>query len=282
MTRTDFQPDKGLDLVVRKVLNQRGIDLQQYKPSFVRRRLDVRVRARGVDDYVQYASVLEKDPSEFAVLFDALSINVTEFFRDKDVFDTFANHIIPRLLSGTSTGEDIRVWSVGCSSGEEAYTVALLLAQGFDSLNRIPRFKVIGTDFSVRAIDAARKGRYPYSSVRKAPPSLVGRYFRPSIQEGYLEVNDELKNFVTFELGDLATVSPTKFTDAIFCRNVLIYFGREMQVKLFGEFYQSLKAGGYLVLGKAETVIGAPSGLFEVAMPQERIYRKKTGQMDSK
>ena len=265
--------NKHLQMLVEKILHQRGVDLRQYKESFLRRRLDIRLRARGLQDYSQYASLLD-DPSEYSVFFETLSINVTEFLRDKDVFDTFYKHIIPKLIEGKQTHEEIRIWSAGCASGEEVYSIAILLHEALDD-SELNAFKVIGTDISPKAIQAARRGRYKVETLWNLPRVLQIKYFESLPDKKHYEICKEIRESVSFSVGDLSRSVPTTNLDVIFCRNMLMYLEREAQHKIFATFYRSLKKTGYLVLGKAETIIGKPAELFEPLLSKERIYRKR-------
>ncbi|HVB95597.1 MAG TPA: protein-glutamate O-methyltransferase CheR [Nitrososphaerales archaeon] len=273
MNTAELYSDASFKPIAERVL-RRGLDLHQYKASFVGRRLEVRLRARGVDNYQKYAAILDEDPSEYAVLFDALSINVTEFFRDEAVFDAFSRFIVPEMLA-RSNEVDLRIWSAGCASGEEAYTIAIALTEALKRLGSAATFTVLGTDVSKRAIEVAKLAKYPFSSLRKLPERVVSEYFRPSPEEGYYEVGRKVRDSMRFSSGDLVLATRPTNVDVIFCRNVLIYMGREVQAKLFTRFYRALNASGYLVLGMTETIIGAPAGVFEARMQRERIFQKR-------
>ena len=265
--------DKHLQILVAKVLNRRGVDLSQYKESFLRRRLDIRLRAKGLQDYSQYASLLDEDPSEYSIFFETLSINVTEFLRDKDVFDTFYKQIIPKLTEEKQKHEEIRIWSAGCASGEEVYSIAMLLHEALGDYNFA--FRVIGTDISPKAIQAAKKARYKSETLRKIPSMFLIKYFESLEDTKHYEVCDKIRTSVTFSVGDLSQSIPPSNLDVILCRNTLMYLESEAQHQIFATFYRSLKKSGYLVLGKAETIIGKPAELFEPLLSKERIYRKR-------
>lgn len=266
--------EEDLQMLVEKILHQRGVDLHQYKESFLRRRLDIRLRARGLQDYSQYSSLLDEDPSEYSIFFETLSINVTKFLRDKDVFDTFYKHIIPKLMEGKQNREEIRIWSAGCASGEEVYSIAILLHEALGD-SKLNAFKVIGTDISPKAIQSAKNGRYKAETLQNLPRVLLIKYFESLQDRKQYEVCNEIREYVSFSVGDLSrSVSPANL-DVIFCRNMLMYLESAVQHKIFATFYRSLKKTGYLVLGKAETIIGKPSELFEPLLSKERIYRKR-------
>jgi chemotaxis protein methyltransferase CheR len=264
--------DVKLQLIINEVFHQRGMDLQQYKVSFIARRLEARMRERKIKDYEEYASLLKKDTTELPKLYQALSINVTEFFRDKDVFDAVSTRIIPSLLAETSQPRTIRVWSAGCATGEEAYSAAILLSQALE-YSRVP-FTVIGTDLSAKAIETAKHAVYHTSSLKNVPKQLLAKYFHALPEEELHQVCKEIRDLVSFSVSDLATMFLPNRLDLIFCRNVIIYFEREMQRRLFVKFHNSLNTGGYLILGKVELIIGQSSTLFEGFLPREKIYRR--------
>lgn len=265
--------ESSLELIIKKAFRQRRIDLRQYNVNFLHRRLNVRLRARGSLDYSQYASLLDQDPTEYNELIQALSINVTEFFRNNDVFDAFYTHILPKLLSIGKQNE-IRIWSAGCATGEEMYSVAILLNQASESYGSF-KFKIIGTDVSAKAIETARKGTYAHSSLKNLPEKFLKKYFQ-QVYEGYYQISKNIMDSATFNVGDILTMPTPNSLDVIFCRNIIIYFGRKTQDQLFARFAHSLKPSAYLILGKTEMIKDGATSLFEPLMPRERIYRKRT------
>jgi chemotaxis protein methyltransferase CheR len=267
--------DPGTSMVVERVL-ARGVDLRQYKENFMKRRLDIRLKARGISDYSQYARLLDSDPSEFHSLLATFSINVTEFFRDVGFYNAFYSRIIPDMhVAATATrhGGITRVWSAGCASGEEAYTLAIMFAEAAESLAGF-RGRIIATDFGSKAIETARLGRYDAARLANVPEEILAKHFT-RLADGRHQVSDKLKAMVDFDVGNLATMNAPQQVDAVFCRNVLMYFDKDMQLKILTKFHKSLKDGGYFILGQSEAVMGESSALFETVMPKERIYRKR-------
>ncbi|MEO9364442.1 MAG: protein-glutamate O-methyltransferase CheR [Nitrososphaera sp.] len=264
--------DPGTSMVVERVL-ARGVDLRQYKENFMKRRLDIRLKAKGISDYSQYARLLDSDPSEFHSLLATFSINVTEFFRDVGFYNAFYSRIIPDMHAAAGQGGIIRVWSAGCASGEEAYTLAIMFAEAAESLAGF-RGRIIATDFGSKAIETARLGRYDTARLANVPDDIIAKHFT-RLADGRHQVSDRLKAMVDFDIGNLATMNAPQQVDAIFCRNVLMYFDKDMQLKILAKFHKSLKDGGYFILGQSEAVMGESSALFETVMPKERIYRKR-------
>src|SRR3989338_5082187 len=265
--------DSSLGLIIEKAFRQRRIDLRQYNVNFLQRRLNVRVSAKGVRDYSQYASLLDQDPTEYNELFQALSINVTEFFRDNDVYDAFYTHVLPKILNIGKQNE-IRIWSAGCATGEEMYSVAILLNQASERYGSF-KFKITGTDVSAKAIETARKSKCVHSSLKNLPEKILKKYFQQVSEEHY-QINKNIMDSVTFNVGDILTIPTPNSLDVIFCRNIIIYFGRKAQDQLFVRFAHSLKPSAYLILGKTEMIKDGATSLFESVMPRERIYRKRT------
>ncbi len=262
--------DPVIEQIIKKAASN-GYDLQQYRITFLKRRLDARVRKLGLQDYLEYSLLLDKDPLEYIELYKSISINVTEFFRDKEVFFAFGDHIIPKLLSEKDHNETIRIWSAGCATGEEPYGIAILLNEKLK--NHTNAFKVYATDINTNALETAKKGKYLSISLKNLSSELVAKYFHV-LSDGMYEISQEIKNLVTFSTGDIATFTLNHF-DAIFCRNVLIYYEKEKQQPILKKFFNSLKSSGYLVLGMNEGVRGEQSLMFKNIIPRVMIYQKQ-------
>lgn len=263
--------DTSVTKVIEKAL-QRGLDLRRYKPNFVKRRLDARLRSLKLGDYTEYASFLDRNPAECAALYKNLSINVTEFFRNKPVFDAFSSKIIPELIAKKGSDKEIKVWSAGCSSGEEPYGIAMLLDDALRNTNY--RFKIIATDVSEKIIQVAKTAKYPATSLVNVPEKFTAKYFRPAPENGYFELSREIRDYVMFDVKDIMNLNANGF-DAIFCRNVLIYYGKPAQQLIFAKFHNSLKTPGYLVIGMDEILNSQSAKLFETMLSRERVYRKR-------
>jgi chemotaxis protein methyltransferase CheR len=266
-----------------KVFEIYGFDIKRYKTAFMKRRLDRRMRILEIDDYFEYAMILKKERREFEELFTSLSINVTNFFRDSTVYDKFRLFILPKILSGLGQQDKVRIWSAGCASGEEAYSLAILFIHAIGQTNNV-NVEIIANDIDERAIAYAQRGRYSQKSVAKLPPDVIVNHFQ-KIANGENHVEYEVvpstKNLVTFKAGDILS-NDSKNLDVIFCRNVLIYYEKEAQELIMTKFYHCLKESGYLILGMDETMLGRRCGkLFNPLMPRERIYQKITPSPDN-
>jgi chemotaxis methyl-accepting protein methylase len=264
--------DAGFAALTAKIARDRGFGCASYKEKCLRRRIAVRMRARGVHTYHDYAHVLDTDGAEYDRLLDALTINVTKLFRNWETYSAVAEKVVPALWS---TGEPISVWSAGCSSGEEPYSVAALFhrhAEDTGKLTELPaRVRVLGSDIDARCLEAAERGTFEEGDFADTPSELRQRYFDA---QSPFTIAPEVKRLVRFEKRDLLAQSPPAGPHhLIFCRNVLIYFDRETQERLFEAFHRVLAPGGFLVLGKVETLLGAARSRFVVVDARERIYR---------
>jgi chemotaxis protein methyltransferase CheR len=252
-----------------------GLDLARYKPAFIKRRLDRRMRILNISDYSEYSHTLKDNRKEFEEIFASLSINVTNFFRDSTVFDRFQLSILPKILSDLGGSGKIRVWSAGCASGEEPYSIAMMFKQAIGKLPNL-EVEIIANDVNKIAIQFAQRGRYPAKSVESLPPTIISNNFqkRTTDNNTEYEVVQAIKDMVTFKVGDILSDAMQSF-DVIFCRNVLIYYEKEAQELIFTKFYKGLKDSGYMVLGMDETMFGRRcQKLFNPLMARERIYQK--------
>lgn len=260
--------------LTQQIVQARGVAVGSYKKSCLERRIAARMRARGADTYLAYSRVLREDPAEYDALLDALTINVTHLFRDTDVWEGVAEVVLPTLWEGDAPRID--TWVAGCASGEEAYTVAALWHQFVEArgeMARMSRVRIRATDLDPGALAAAHAGRYAREAFRDTPVHVRARYFTPSEPHS---PSEELRTLLTFEHGDLLeTAPPTGTVHLITCRNVLIYFDKPSQEAIFRRFHDSLAPGGYLVLGKAEALLGASRLLFDAVDHKRRLYRRK-------
>jgi chemotaxis methyl-accepting protein methylase len=252
---------------------ERGFQCSSYKEKCLRRRIAVRMRARGVHTFTDYARILERDQAEYERLLDALTINVTKLFRNWDVYAAMLAKVIPELWHRESAA--IRVWSAGCSSGEEPYSLAILFhryASTAGMLPQIGRVRVLGSDIDRESLVAAQRGEYEESDFADTPTELRTRYFSSSRPYSVVE---SIRDLVRFERRDILTDDPPPaHYDLVVCRNVLIYFDRQTQERVFDLFYNILAPGGYLVLGKVETLLGTARARFSPIDARERIFRR--------
>ncbi len=263
----------GFAALCDKIVAERGFRCRSYKERCLIRRIGVRLRATGVHTFDDYMAVLDRDPREWDRLLDALTINVTKFFRNWEVWESMAERVIPMLWERPD--DELRVWSAGASSGEEAYSIAALFhrhAEQLGELDRLGRVRILGTDIDRDSLVAAARGTYHETAFADTPPELRERYF----SAGYpAEVAPELRALVTFEQRDLLReLPPDGAWHLIACRNVVIYFDRESQEDLFLRFHDALAPGGVLFLGKVETLLGPVRALVTPMVQRDRIFRR--------
>jgi len=260
-------------VLTRKISAERGFGCASYKEKCLRRRIAVRMRARGVHSYTDYARILDSDVGEYDRLLDALTINVTKLFRNWEAYASLSATVVPELWQRNASA--IRVWSAGCSSGEEPYSLAVLLhryAAANGLLGHIGRVEVLGTDIDRQCLLAAERGHFAEGDFSDTPDALRTQYFH---EQAPFTVSASVRRMVRFERRDMLSdgAPPGKF-DLITCRNVLIYFDRETQERLFTAFHAALTPGGFLMLGKVETLLGQARTQFTPVDARERIFRR--------
>ena len=270
----DRSDDGAFRMLTEKVFRERGFGCSSYKERCLRRRIAVRMRAKGVHTYEDYARVLDGDALEYERLLDALTINVTRFFRNQEVFTALATHVIPELWE--SAGRRVRIWSAGCSSGEEVYSLAALVHQHATTIGAtadLTRVDILGTDVHGPSLEAAAEGAYAAAAFHEMPPALRSAYFTDGPPPH--RVSRELRRLVRFETNDLLRDrAPGSGFALIACRNVLIYFDRASQERLFEHFHAALAPGGFLVLGMVETLFGDARQRFDTVDARTRIFRR--------
>ena len=258
----------------REITKTSGFALDAYKDKCIRRRIAVRMRACGVHTYEDYRMLLKRSPNEYERLRDALTINVTRFYRNAETWNLLRRDVLPALFD-RRRGE-VRAWSAGCSSGEEPYTLAVLAADHLDRAGRgdeLSRLTVDATDIDRISLDRAHAAAYRSEGLTEMPDDLVRTYFEPAGDDR--RVIDRVRRRVQVRALDLSREAPLRTNyDLILCRNVVIYFDRVMQERLFQTFTGALVPGGYLVLGKVETLFGAARERLILVDPRERVYRR--------
>jgi two-component system CheB/CheR fusion protein len=260
-----------LAAIVQLMHEQLHHDFSLYKPSTLQRRIERRQQVHQLSSISAYKTYLQNNPTELAILFSEMLIGVTSFFRDTQVWQDLATQVIPKLL--TNHPElSIRAWVMGCSTGEEAYSLAMLLREALDASGQPNRgVQIYATDLNPDAIATARKGRYSVSALATLSTSQRDRFFTP--HHGDFLVNPDIRSMVMFANHDVTSDPPFTQLDLLLCRNVLIYFNATLQRRLIPLFHFSLRAGGILVLGSAETV-GKSQHIFSALLPKSRIFNR--------
>ncbi|MDT8317597.1 MAG: protein-glutamate O-methyltransferase CheR [bacterium] len=271
---TVISDDAFLD--IRNLLFERStLDINNYKDKCIKRRIAVRVRANGCKTAEEYIDLLKRRTSELENLLKTLTINVTQFFRNPFAFDEIRKDIFPLIFKKKADEQDspLKIWSVGCSSGEEPYTLAIILKEYFKKeLMRFPAV-IVATDFDAEVIAKAREGIYHKKSLEEVPVHLKEKYFIP-LTGGNFRITSQIKEMVTFKKRNILQDELREKQDLIICRNMLIYFSREQQGAILDKLTESLTMGGFLVLGKAETLVSNSRNNFKTVSSRERIYQK--------
>jgi two-component system, chemotaxis family, CheB/CheR fusion protein len=263
----------GLESLLRYLKTSRGFDFTGYKRSTLTRRVLKRMAAlKNVKTYETYQDYLEVHPEEFATLFNTVLINVTSFFRDAAAWDYLASKIIPRMLKAKRPTDLIRVCCIGCSSGEEAYSVAMLFAGALGEKAFRERVKIYATDVDSDALAQARHAIYSGKSVAAVPPKVRAKYFENSSADQFV-VKADLRRAVIFGRLDLVHDAPISRLDLLICRNTLMYFNAETQARIIARFHFALNDEGLLFLGKSEMLL-SHSDLFKTVDLENRIFSK--------
>lgn len=249
-----------------------GIDFSHYKQSSVMRRVERRLGLYNMPDLRSYIRYMEENPSEIGLLQKDLLIGTTHFFRDAQAFETLKQNVLPLVFKNKGEDKEIRIWVAGCSTGEEAYTLAILLHEVMEKLDEPFSAKIFATDLDKESIDFASQGIYPERLVSGLPPELLKRYF-VNIHDAY-HVRKDIRKMVVFAQHNILKDPPFINLDVISCRNMLIYFQAEMQRKVLSLFHFALNPNGFLFLGPSET-IGKLSNLFSMFDPKWNIFRHK-------
>ena len=259
--------------IQRHLIQRRGLDLSRYKESYLRRRLMVRVRAlklRGLEEYARY---LHRHPEEIGPLQAALSIKVTGFFRNRSCYAFLRERVVPELLDRAHLREGrVRVWSAGCATGEEPYSLASLFAAELGDRDDV-EVQITATDVDADALSEAEAGRFHAVAILDLAPGDAARHFDADA-DGTLTPRPNLREMVTFRRESLLDPFEREELDLIVCRNVLIYFSIEHQQTLLTRFAEATSAGGYLVLGRVERLLGGARKMYEVASARDRVYRR--------
>lgn len=274
---SESSEERAFRALTDKITRARGICCDAYKDRCLKRRIAVRMRARGVHNFADYSRVLDGDAREYDLLLDALTINVTKFFRNPETWAALAPHLLERWQASAGA---LVVWSAGCASGEEPYTAAIALAEVAQSSRTsdwLPRARVVATDIDRTSLERAQAACYPATAFSEMPADLARRWLDPLAPDGTRTPVDRIRALVHVQRHDLTHERAPEGRggfDLIVCRNVVIYFDRETQERLFQTFAEALRPGGILLLGKVETLLGPARERLRLLDVRERIYQR--------
>jgi len=265
-------PEKQFESLLSYLQHSRGFDFSGYKRPSLMRRVDRRMQAAGVPTYTDYIDYLEVHPEEFSQLFNTILINVTSFFRDPPAWSFLSEKVVPRLLEQKPASEQVRIWSAGSASGEEAYTIAMVLAEkmGVDAFRQ--RVKIYATDVDDDALNTARQAVYGAKDLEAVDEKLRRKYFAPA--DGAFGFRADMRRSIIFGRHDLVQDAPISRLDLLVCRNTIMYFNAETQARILARFHFALNGGvGYLFLGRAEMLL-THGNLFAPLDLKHRVFTK--------
>jgi len=261
--------EKGLPELIQDVQKRLNIQLTNYKQDYIKRRLLSRMNSTRSKDFAEYHHYLRTHPEEEEKLRNALTINVTKFFRDPDVFDLVRKEIFPAILRDKRT---IKIWSAGCSSGEEPYTYAIIL---YELGKTGPAYNgaIIATDIDEEILKRAKLGAYEKNALENMTETQIGKHFEKK-EDGKYYVRDHIKQIVRFQSHDLMTPPPAKMMDMVSCRNVTIYFNEQQKKDLVRKVHDSLGKDGYYIMGMSEYMAKDVEHLFKPFRPMLKVFQK--------
>jgi two-component system, chemotaxis family, CheB/CheR fusion protein len=262
-----------LATIFRMLLARTGVDFSEYKQTTIKRRLVRQMMLAKFNDVGEYVKHLQRHREEVDRLYESLLINVTEFFRDSDYFDYLREHVLPEIIAHHPENAPLRIWVAGCATGEEAYSIGILVRELLEEKSRMHPVQIFGTDVSDRAIAHARAGVFSANDVANLSPERLKRFFHPK-DRGYV-IEKAIRDMCVFARQNVAKDSPFSRIDLLSCRNLLIYLSPKLQRKVMPVFHYALNPTGFLVLGSSESV-GTHADLFRLVDRRFRIYTRKS------
>ncbi len=269
-----LEPLQSLQKVFLLLRDQTGHDFTQYKKSTIGRRIERRMALNHIEVVSDYVHYLQHNTTEVDALFRDLLIGVTAFFRDPEAFDVLEQRVIPALLADRGKRDPLRVWVAGCSTGEEAYSIGILIREQMEAREQILDVQIFATDIDGQAVEEARLGLYPANIVLDVPPERLERWFTREHEQ--YRVSKVIRDIVVFAQQSVIKDPPFSRLDLVSCRNLLIYLEPEMQQQIIPLFHYALKPGGYLFLGTSES-LGSFTGLFETVDRKQKLFRAIPG-----
>ncbi len=265
--------DSDLKELMENICTILGFNAGHYEIKHFKRRIDARMRSTRKERYIEYLKYLKENDQEKEKLKTFLTVNVTEFFRNPEVYEEFRKTAAPYLIRRKPPikNEKIKVWSMGCSSGQEPYSIAMTFADAFGCYSVKGRVAIYATDIDKDALNTAKNG--VYKDISGISEKFLRRYLSKDAGEAY-KIKPELRDLVTFVRHDIFSDKPFTKMDALFCRNTIIYFNKEAKKDLYRLFNKSLAIGGYLIMGKAESFLSHQSYGFQRVSGKHHIFKK--------
>ncbi|MEM1292393.1 MAG: CheR family methyltransferase [Cyanobacteria bacterium P01_H01_bin.162] len=270
---TDTAEQDTFTAILNLLRSKTRVDFSQYKPTTLQRRMARRMALHSLESLAEYQRYLQAQPTELEALHQEILINVTSFFRDTEAFEALKTEVFPALLRGRDRHDPIRIWVAGCSTGEEAYSIAICWLEYLADQTFNQPSQIFATDISEAAVETARRGIYRETQIDDVAPDRLQRFF-VAVEQGY-QVNSTVRELCIFARQNLTSDPPFSQLDLVSCRNVLIYFGSALQAKVLPMFHYGLKPDGFLMLGSSETV-GDSSDLFSLVNRKHKLYAKQS------
>ncbi len=269
----DFLENMSFQRLKKKLQETVGVNFSGYRDEYLKRRMSIRLRATNTNTFGRYLQYLNKNPDEYNILLNEITVNYTTFMRDSDVYRYLELFILPKLFQTCP----VKIWSAGCATGEEPYSLAILTHKILGSKLATHPVIIYASDIDKDALSKAAKGEYQEKQLQGIGRLLIDNYFTK--ENDFYRVKDHIKKLVRFEEFDLMKPAAHPGLDLILCRNVMIYFSREGQQQVHMHFYNALRDGGYFVSGKAEILSGEPAVKFTPIDVKTRVYQKRLSNM---
>ena len=273
------EAELALQDILSTLRSRTGHDFRFYKRATMLRRIERRLQVNGVPDLIAYRDLLRENPRETGALLKDMLIGVTSFFRDREAFESLARDVLPALFNGKSDSDQVRAWVAGCSSGEEAYSIAMLLCEQRETLRSTANIQVFATDIDESAVARARAGLYPESIMTDVRPSMLRQFFVKT--DSRYEVVKSVREKILFAMHNVLRDPPFSRLDLVSCRNLLIYLDRGVQNQVLEMFHYALYPNGYLFLGSSESA-DSVEDLFTVVDKKNRVYRAKSAKLPNR
>ncbi len=281
----DLSPEelRAFNMILNNIYRQRGIDFRQYRPKCLRRRVVVGMHDANVESFCAYLDFLNKNPQQYDRLLDRITINVSEFFRNPETFKAIRKKVIPAIVERKENiaSYNIRIWSAGCATGEEPYSLAILFKETSHELGHNMKINIIATDIDKEALRKAKIGCYEANALKELTTGQIAAYFDKDKDNGKYCIKHQIKVMVKFMNHNMISDEPPPAIDLILCRNVIIYFSKGLQNKVYSNFYDALVLSGFLVAGKTESLMDVKEELFAKVDLCERILQKRTKKKNS-
>ena len=262
----------GFDEFIKEAAPLLDLQWRRFKRGGIKRKVERRITEIGLSNFEDYLLKIKRDPEEKSCLSQILTVTITRFFRDKEVFDILENSIVPSIVEHKGVG-DFKIWSIGCANGEEPYSLSMLWKEKFEKIWSQIDLSILATDIDENMLERAKEGRYKKSSLKEIPEEILRRFFK--IENGFYILDRSIRESVEFKKHDIIHGELFSGMDIIFCRNLAFtYFSKECQMNVLKKIARSLNKGGYLVIGKDESLPLVYPTLFVPIFPTEKIYQK--------